>query len=85
MERIIEMTTNDGRKYQFVEWEIFGNKTVSTYHEMDGRFVHISKSFKSLKEAEAWIKELNKPIKQNPITFPNDLSDYYGCGRYCGD
>ena len=80
--RTIEMTTTDGRKYQFVQSFC---DMVSTYAWYDNKFNHISKTFKSMDEAAAWIEELNKPQVWEPVKMEIP-ADYYGVrGRYYGD
>lgn len=78
----IEMTTKDGRRYQFVE--VFPN-FISTYAWYDNKFNHISRDFKSFDEAAAWIDELNKPQEWKHVKLEIP-ADYYGVrGRYYGD
>lgn len=89
MEKTINRTLLNGRKYEFVEWMIFGHTTVSTYCEWDGKMNHIGMTFNNLEEAEKWCDErdyeyLHPVVKEEvPFTVPDD---YYGVrGRYYGD
>ena len=82
-QRTIEMTTTDGRRYQFVQ--TFSDM-VSTYAWYDNKFNHISKTFKSMDEAAAWIEELNMPPREWKHIECAVPDDYYGVpGRYYGD
>lgn len=90
MEKTLERKSLNGITYQFVEWMIFGHKTVSTYFKMhnDKKFSPCTRSFNSLEEANAWVDGLDaaalapKP-EYKPVEIP---ADYYGVrGRYYGD
>lgn len=89
MEQTMNRTLLNGRKYQFVEWMIFGRPTVSSYCEWDGRFHHIGMTFNTLEDAAKWCDEQDYKfthpvqVKEVPFVVPDD---YYGvAGRYYGD
>lgn len=90
MEKTLERKSLNGFTYQFVEWEIFGHTTISTYFKMekDNKFSRSTKTFNSLEEANAWVDGLDaaalapKP-EYKPVEIP---AGYYGVrGRYYGD
>lgn len=89
MEKTLDRTLLDGRKYRFVEWMIFGHSTVTSYSEWDGSYHHIGLEFKTLEEATKWCDDADyrfshpKPAIRYEFTVPDD---YYGVtGRYYGD
>lgn len=89
MDKTLDRTLLDGRKYRFVEWMIFGHPTVTSYSEWDGRFHHIGLKFNTLEEAAKWCDDIDykethpEPVKHYEFTVPDD---YYGvAGRYYGD
>lgn len=82
MEKTIERTTNDGKRYMFIE---HFPHFISTYAWYNDKFNHISKNFHSFEEVDEFIKNLNKPviISAAPLVIPDN---YYGVrGRYYGD
>lgn len=89
MKKTMNRTLLDGSKYEFVEYEMFGHSTVTTYCEWDGKMHHIGLSFHNLEEAAAWCDKkdnefLNpKPVKKNDYSVPADY--YLERERYFGD
>lgn len=84
----LEVTSATGRKYQFVESQIF-NTIINTYCWYSNKWNRLTKSFHSFEEAQEWIKEmdreyfevLNAPKKAH--TMP--ASSYYSITGYFGD
>lgn len=83
MEKRIERTTADGRRYMFVE--TFPH-FISTYAWYDNKFNHICKDFRTFEEAEAWVRKFDEPVKESRYIETIIPDDYYGVrGRYYGD
>ena len=89
MEKTLERTLLNGKRYQFVEWQIFGHPTVTSYCEWDGNFHHIGLEFHTLEEAAKWCDDMDykhtypAPVNHYEFKVPDD---YYGVrGRYYGD
>ena len=89
MERTLERKSLNGFTYKFVEWEMFGRTSVSTYFSKDGKnFTHNTKNFNTLEEANAWIDKMDAAVLAPKPTFePARIpADYYAdCSRYYGD
>ena len=86
--RTLEMTSAAGTKYMFVEFEIFGT-VVNAYSWFRDRWNRLTVSFKSLEEAQEWIKELDRKYEaqKNAPKVENTMptSAYYSITGYYGD
>ncbi|MBO8483664.1 MAG: hypothetical protein IAB75_06070 [Bacteroidetes bacterium] len=88
MERAIEITSKNGRRYQFVEWTLF-RTAVETFCLYDGRWIHIDKSFNSFEDAIEWIQEIDRQFEAKKTATPSAISmpssAYYSITGYYGD
>ena len=57
--RTLEMTSAAGTKYQFVEVSFLGTY-VSAYSWYSNKWNRLTVHFKSLEEAQEWVKELDR-------------------------
>jgi hypothetical protein len=86
--RTLEMTSAAGTKYQFVEVSFLGNY-VSAYSWYSNKWNRLTVHFKSLEEAQEWVKELDRKYevqKNAPKTECRmSASSYYSITGYYGD
>lgn len=84
----LEMTSAAGTKYQFVEVSFLGTY-VSAYSWYSNKWNRLTVSFKSLEEAQEWVKELDRKYiaqKNAPkIESTMPASAYYSITGYYGD
>ena len=86
--RTLEMTSAAGTKYQFVEVTFLGTY-VSAYAWYSNKWNRLTVSFKSLEEAQEWVKELDRKYEaqKNAPKIENRMpqSGYYSITGYYGD
>ena len=58
MQQNLEITALNGTKYQFVEVEIF-TKFVNVYAWHSNKWNRLTRTFKTMDEARAWVAELD--------------------------
>lgn len=77
-----------GTKYQFVEVTFLGTY-VSAYSWYNNKWNRLTVSFKSLEEAQEWVKELDRKYEaqKNAPMIENRMpqSAYYSITGYFGD
>lgn len=88
MERTIEMTTKNGRRYLFVEWTLFRIQ-VETYAWYDDKWNRIGRSFDSFEAAIEWARELDRQydarMNAPKVAAAMPQSAYYSITGYYGD
>ena len=86
--RTLEMTSAAGTKYQFVEVTFLGTY-VSAYAWYSIKWNRLTVSFKSLEEAQEWVKELDRKYEaqKNAPKIENRMpqNGYYSITGYYGD
>lgn len=86
--RTLEITSAAGTKYQFVEVTFLGTY-VSAYAWYSNKWNRLTVSFKSLEEAQEWVKELDRKYEaqKNAPKIENRMpqSGYYSITGYYGD
>ena len=86
--RTLEITSAAGTNYQFVEFTIFGT-CVNAYAWYSNKWNSLTVSFKSLEEAQEWVKKLDRKYiaqKNAPkIESTMPASAYYSITGYYGD
>ena len=88
MSAIVEINALNGRRYQFVEVEIF-TKFVNAYAWYSNKWNQLTRTFKTMDEAIAWIAELDAEYEawQNAPKVKCELPEgaYYSLTGYYGD
>lgn len=88
MEKTMEITAKNGRRYQFVEWTLF-RTLIDTYSWFNGRWNRLGKVFNSFAEAKAWVAELDArfdAIDTTPkVETVMPVEEYYSITGYYGD
>ena len=88
MNEVLEMTALNGRRYQFVEVEIF-TKFVNVYAWYSEKWNRLTRTFRNLEEARAWIAELDREyvVRQNATKISYELPEgaYYSLTGFYGD
>ena len=86
--RTLEMTSAAGTKYQFVEVSFLGTY-VSAYSWYSNKWNRLTVHFKSLEEAQEWVKELDRKYEAHKnapkIEYTMPASAYYSITGYYGD
>lgn len=86
--RTLEITSESGTKYQFVEFSLW-RTMVNAYSWYNGKWNRLSVSFNSLEEAQEWVENLNRDYqkqKNAPKTASTmPASAYYSITGYYGD
>ena len=86
--RTLEMTSAAGTKYQFVEVSFLGTY-VSAYSWYSNKWNRLTVHFKSLEEAQEWVKELDRKYEAHKnapkIEHTMPASAYYSITGYYGD
>lgn len=90
MEKRLEITSMNGRRYLFVEWMIFGHNTVCAYSWFSNKWNRLCKNdLSTLEDAEAWVKKLDADYIawKNAPKVENTMSaeSYYSITGYYGD
>ena len=88
MKRVLEITALNGKRYQFVEVEIF-TKFVSVYAWYSNKWNRLTRTFQNLEEAQAWVDEMNTEYvasKNVPkVRYEMPAQAYYSITGYYGD
>lgn len=88
MEKTIEITSKNGRRYQFVEWTLF-RTIIETYCWYDGHWNRIGIDFNSFEDATEWVKNMDRQFDARKTTTYNTVpmpqSAYYSITGYYGD
>ena len=87
MENKMNRTLLNGRKYEFVEWMIFGHTTVSSYCEWNGRMNKIGLRFNNRDEAKEWCDKMDEEYLHPTPVIQHTMraEDYYSITGYYGD
>ena len=84
----LEITALNGTRYQFVEVEIF-TKFVNIYAWYSNKWNRLTRTFKTMDEARAWIAELDADYvawKNAPkVSYELPEGAYYSLTGYYGD
>lgn len=85
---ILEITALNGRRYQFLEVEIF-TKLVNAYAWYSDKWNRLTRTFKTMDEARAWVAELDAEYVawKNAPKISSELPEgaYYSLTGYYGD